>query len=200
MNLTDQYIIATIRRSFANGETKCAFTVKGEVNLAASSEGPTRYYRPPTEWVALAGPCETCGGIGGFEVIVDGDPCRHGTCRSCGKGLVNGEVRGDGRKRVTFTRTEDRLLLGENMPRRVPLVSAAVEVLPVIAGVPGFDAEPGGYVVQLNGGSSWNQKEKPPVFYLCRVGSGSRMERLELREQPTPGQDFVVVLDGMVAL
>lgn len=34
--------------------------------------------------ITLLGECPTCGGIGGYAVMVDGEECRHGACRTCG--------------------------------------------------------------------------------------------------------------------
>jgi hypothetical protein len=125
MNLTDPTIIAAIERALADGQDSCAFTVPGDGSYSDNPEPFGKVWEavPPAEWVALAGPCETCH--------ADGSPTRGGKsvyCKTCG---------GDGRKRVAFTVTcphpaepRERSFCSKCWTTNgvVPVVSAAVTV------------------------------------------------------------------------
>jgi hypothetical protein len=226
-HLTDQTIIATIERALADGRDWCAFTVKGEAFVSTAladmigPRTPGTYIGPPADWVALTGPCGTCHGERcDIDWCVDcgdeyTDPCpRHrgghgasegtaqcddGCCLTCG---------GDGRKRVTFTRPTPLWghdAIGHGPDLGVPLVSAAVEVLPVV--------EPRADPPHDHATLGWDEHGERVLRLWRYAPQGDRRIWRPWRPQgdgaatvvvpqriPTPGQDFVILLDRMVAL
>lgn len=116
MNLQPEHA-QVVRDALAAGRSECWLVVPGEyLDMAEmfDDDGNIRQSpRPPADWVALTGACETCDGQG----LIDGPGWPTCAC-------------GDGRKRATLTVA---VAWTDDEPIAVPLAVATVEVLPVVS-------------------------------------------------------------------